>query len=301
MSAWTEEGEKLALSLEGLKDESKIKALCEEVVRKINDRYSNPASRKNPLAAVRKAIVTKYPATSTQKASYQYPTDSGKGKKPRWEHLALKYLSLSERDWDDLGGDDRAEWKAMQQEEPLPETTKKPLETMTIEDLELDAETQAIVKDALARSEMSLADFLKQSLRVYAKTITGKARQLGEDLANVPTEKLLKDAAYSTHPGRAEELVKRAIRAIKTYNDEVATEPKQRWVITPSLLNQLTGSRAAKINEILATCKDEIDSHHAKYPDFFEENGTLKQYFNRKRGVDAEDEINLIERVPLGF
>jgi hypothetical protein len=86
---------------------------------------------------------------------------------------------------------------------------------MNIEQLELDPETQPTLLSALAQSGMPLPDFIRQAIKVYSKTITGKSQKRGEDLSAVPTDKLLNDPTYSTHPGRAEELTKRAIKAIK--------------------------------------------------------------------------------------
>jgi hypothetical protein len=165
---------------------------------------------------------------------------------------------------------------------------------MTIPQLDLDADTQEILESALAQSGMDLADFIKQAVRVYAKTITGKTRKQGEDLSTVSTAELLSDARYRTHPGRADELTKRAIRAIKIYNSEIATENAARWMITQSAIASLTGSRQATIKEVLPKYQTSIDDNNLN-PDW-----GLTPYTNRKP-VKIEDAINISELVPDGI
>jgi hypothetical protein len=141
---------------------------------------------------------------------------------------------------------------------------------------------------------MTLADFTRQALRVYAKTITGKTRKQSEDLATIPTDKLLNDSTYSTHPGRAEELTKRAIKAIKHYNANIATSKASRWCITQSAIASLTGSRASTVGKVLEQFKDDIESHNQTYE--------LDNYSNRKRGKPSiEETINLTELTPNGL
>jgi hypothetical protein len=57
---------------------------------------------------------------------------------------------------------------------------------MTIEQLELDADTRQTLENALLQSGMALPDFIQQAIKVYAKTVTGKTRKQSEDLATVP-------------------------------------------------------------------------------------------------------------------
>lgn len=296
MNEWTKLGVELSEALDGIEDEETIKVACLEVVQKICDRYENLASRRNPLTEVRDGFRLKYPSTKTQTSPCQFFTDSGKGKIKRWEHLAIKHLSLSKQDWDELRGNPN---QPETQTETLSET---PLETqqikeftikdMNINQLELDSETEGMVKQAIEQSGISLAEFIQKACQVYAKTVTGKARKFEEDLATVPTEKLLNDVAYSTHPGRPDELTKRAIRAIEIYNDEVATENKYRWCITQTIITELTGSRAESVKRIMNSLKQRIDDHNAKYE--------LNPYSNRKRGIELKDEVKLAELVPDG-
>ncbi|MCL1474617.1 hypothetical protein [Argonema antarcticum] len=289
---WQQIGKELVEGLEGIEDEETIRLACAEVVQKICSTYSNPPSRRNPLTDVRKEIQKCYPATGKQTAPYQYFTDSGKGKIKRWEHLALKHLTLSKQDWDELRGGSTQDERLLETE--IPKQTKEfRIEDMNIKQLELDPETETMVKQALAQSEMNLADFIQKACQVYAKTITGKTRKHNEDLATVATEKLLNDVSYSTHPGRALELTKRAIRAIEIYNDEIAPANKDRWCITQTAIAELTGSRAATVKEVLADFKQLIDDHNAKYE--------LNPYSNRKRGTSITEAIKLAFLVSDGI
>lgn len=297
MNEWTKLGIELSEALDGIEDEETIKLACQEVVQKICDRYENLASRRNPLTEVRDGFKQKYPSTKKQTAPYQFFTDSGKGKVKRWEHLAIKYLSLSKQDWDELRGDAKEpETKSEIKPETKPQikpTKDFTIADMNIEQLELDAETALMVRQAIEQSGTSLAEFIQKACQVYAKTVTGKARKHGEDLTTIPTEKLLNDVAYSTHPGRADELTKRAIRAIEIYNDEIAPSNKERWCITQTIITELTGSRAATVKESLDNFKQRIDDHNAKYE--------LNPYSNRKRGIELKDEVKLAELVPDGL
>jgi hypothetical protein len=173
-----------------------------------------------------------------------------------------------------------------------PKQPKQTLKTMTIEQLELDTDTQAILTNALEHSGMALEDFIKQAIKVYAKTVTGKAKQTSEDLSNISTQDLLNNPKYSTHPSRAEELTKRAIRAIKFFNANKATENADRWMITQSAIASLTGSRQGTIKQLLEQFKDDVDSHNQTYG--------LNAYSNRKPGKDITEIINLPELVPNG-
>ncbi|MHC5826712.1 MAG: hypothetical protein ACYT04_65310, partial [Nostoc sp.] len=187
---------------------------------------------------MRKAVLAAYPDTETQEHPWQYFTNKGKGNIERYQHLALKYLTLSTEEWDAVGDEARQQWKAQQQAEnpelqlepetqlekqPKSQTKKKSqtvkstekeitLNNMNISQLQLDADTQQMVEAAIAHSGITLADFVRRACQVYAKTITGKVKQFSEDLTVVSTEELKSDS-YKTHPGRAEELAKRAIYA----------------------------------------------------------------------------------------
>lgn len=153
-------------------------------------------------------------------------SNKGKGKQERYQHKALKYLTFSTQEWDAVGNEARQEWKAQQQkakeeqqpqeQQPqTPEAAQITLDEMNISQLQLDAVTQQMVESAVAHSGMSVADFVRRACGVYAKTVMGKHGQYESDLSAVPTEELLTGATYKTHPGRAVELTRRAIYALK--------------------------------------------------------------------------------------
>ncbi|MBE9224872.1 hypothetical protein IQ264_05250 [Phormidium sp. LEGE 05292] len=314
---WPKLGEKLARKLDGIADEAQIKKLVIDAVNQIIDAG---VTLKRPLGIIRKQIEAKFPklpATQVKPDGY-YFTNTGQGRVERFEHLALWYLTENTERWSVTGDDARREyWQGLpkfgiqqstqsgktetSKTSPLPTLTTQMLETAVVDALGLDEETKEILGLARTHSGLDLAEFIQKAVKTYANTITGKIRRLEEDsLENISTEELLNNPKYSTYPGRAEEMVRRAINAIKIYNSEVATEPKQRWIITQSLLSELTGSRGSVVQSAMKKYRDDINSHHQKYPDFFNEDGTLKQYFNRKRGIDIRDEIDLVQLVPNG-
>lgn len=303
MNKWEQAASDLITALKDETDEQAIAELCKELVEEICNQYPNLNSRRVPLSTLRKTVSEKFPATAKQTAAWQYFTTSGKGKKPRWEHVALKYLTLAEKDWDALGGGDRANWKQTQEQkiettEFQPTTKPQTLTDMNIEQLELDKETKETVEKAVAQSGMSLAEFVKKSLQIYAKTVTGKAKKNEQDLTTVPTSELL-DKEYGTHPGRAEELTKRAIRAMMIHNDEIATEKDQKWHINQTAISELIGARANSIQKAMEPFKVAIEDHNSKHE--------LNKYSNRKgKGVDGKpreiyNEIDLRKLVPDGL
>ncbi|MTJ10795.1 Rho termination factor N-terminal domain-containing protein [Anabaena sp. UHCC 0204] len=178
--------------------------------------------------------------------------------------------------------------------ETKPETaTELTLESMKIETLKLDADTQQKVQDALDYSGMSLADFIQKACTIYATTLTGKAKQFDSDLSEVETQELL-SAKYKTHPGRAREMVKRAIQAIKIHNSEMVSETGDRWHINQTAIQSLTGSKPQTVKEILADYQDDINSHNENYE--------LTAYLNRKADKrKIEDVIDVVALVPNGI
>ena len=172
-------------------------------------------------------------------------------------------------------------------------TTELTLESMDITTLKLDAETQQKVQDALDYSGMSLADFIQKACTIYATTLTGKAKQFDSDLSEVETQELL-SAKYKTHPGRAREMVKRAIQAIKIHNSEIVSETGDRWHINQTAIQSLTGSKPQTVKEILTDYQDDITSHNANYE--------LTPYLNRKADKrKIEDVIDVVALVPNGI
>lgn len=303
MSKWEQVGQELAQKLQGIKSESKIQKLAVAVVDQIREYYEEPNSRKTPLSKVRKAVLTAFPDTETQEHPWQYFTNKGKGNIERYQHLALKYLTLSSEEWDAVGNKARQQWKAQQpqeleqqqQTEQQPETlqpAQTTLDDMNISQLQLDAESQQMVESAIAHSGMSLADFVRRACQVYAKTVTGKLGQYESDLTGVSTKELLSDSKYKTHPGRAEELARRAIYALETHNNN-CTEKSQKWMITQTAIQSLTGSKPATIKAILERYKTRLDDHNNKHG--------LNAYDNRKPGRKIDEEIDLATMVPDGL
>ncbi|MBP5977764.1 hypothetical protein HW132_34940 [Brasilonema sp. CT11] len=319
--------------LQTVTDEESIKEIVTSAWLKLKAGINSDSTFVRKVRApLRKAIVENFPTTESAKPGY-YQTEAGKNKNSRWEHLGLWYATTNENRWNVVGDEARAQYYSNLP--PLPQTkqiepvdqaeqteqteqaeqveqvelvdqaelTTIKLEDMTLNQLEFDVETQQVLADALVHSGMSLADFIKQACKVYAKTLEGKAKQYEDDLTTVSTEELVNVSQevagkeirnkYFTHPKRAEELTKRAIAAIQQHNTN-ATEKTQRWCITQTAVQALTGSRPKTVGEILARFKTMVDDHNQKYE--------LKPYDNRK-GNDRkiEHEINLITLVPNGL
>jgi len=295
MSKWEQVGQELAQKLQGVRNESKIQKLTQAVVDQIREYYPEPNSRKTPLAKVRKAVLTAFPDTLNQEHPWQYFTNKGKGNVERHQHLALKYLTLSSEEWDAVGNEARQQWKTQQLVQELEQQPEQPAQTtlddMNISQLQLDTETQQMLESAIAHSGMSVADFVRRACQVYAKTVTGKAGQYKSDLTTIPTKDLLSSPTYKTHPGRAEELTRRAIYALETHNNN-CTEKSQKWMITQTTIQSLTGSKPATIKAILEGYQTRLDDHNKKHE--------LNPYDNRKPGRKIDDEINLAALVPDG-
>jgi hypothetical protein len=295
---WGEIGRELAQKLKDVTDEAAILALGETTMQEILKRESTAEGRANALRMVKREVDKKYPRLESE-APLHWHDPRGKESLKKWRHLVFKPLTLSPQDSDVVGDENRAEWKAQQQKEveqqqqeakqqAEPEAVPLNLDYLIIEEFQLDSESKSLVQEALTLSGMTLGDFTRQALRVYAKTITGKTRKQSEDLTTVPSDKLLNDPTYSTHPGRAEELTKRAIKAIKYFNTHVAVENADRWCITQSAIASLTGSRPSTVGKVLEQFKDDIESHNQSY--------SLDNYSNRKRGKPSiEETINLAE------
>lgn len=269
--------------LQNATDELTIKTIATKAWLKLEELVPNKNTFRNTRRQFRNAIESAFPCSEQSKLGY-YFTNAGKGKQGRYEHLALWYATTAKERWEVASDKARAQYfkelpplpqpelqpelQPESQPEPQPELQPEPqtidIENMTIENLKLDVETQQIVEDAISQSGMSLPEFLQQACRVYAKTITGKTRKHSEDLSVVETKILRNDKAYSTHPGRAEELVKRAIRAIK-YQNGLATELSQKWMITQSLLVDMTGAKASAVKNAMA-----------KYPEINDYNKALR-------------------------
>jgi hypothetical protein len=291
--SWGKQGKQIANKLEETTDASIIETLGLKTIQEIKDKES-PEKQRNALKMVSREILKIFPRRESEAACYYYD-HAGKADLPKWRHLIFKSLTLDSA----VRGDDQTTEQATEQttEQPTKQPTEQTITTLndvTIEQLELDADTQQTLENALDQLGMPLPNFIRQAIKVYAKTITGKTRKQSEDLSTVSTDKLLNDPTYSTHPGRAEELTKRAIKAIKYYNANIATEKADRWCITQSAIASLTGSRASTVGKVLEQFKDDIDSHNQTY--------NLDNYSNRKRGKPSiEETIDLTELTPDGL
>jgi hypothetical protein len=300
---------KLIAKLQGINDELAIK----KITLKYWQEMKNSVSEGNFTrcrTTFRKAIQSAFPDKNTATPGY-YFTNAGKGKVERFEHLALWFATTNEDRWQIVGDDARSKYFGNLPELPTTEvkTTVEPVETITtptaeakppkltlesmkIEALELDVETQQMVENAIAHSGMSLAEFIQQACKVYAKTIVGKVNTYESDLSAVPTQELLTSVKYKTHPGRAEELVKRAIIALENHNNN-CTEKSQKWMITQTAIQSLIGSKPATVKAILENYKTRLDEHNSKHE--------LSPYDNRKPGKRIEDEIDLAALVLDGI
>jgi hypothetical protein len=282
-------------------DEKWLKSLADKAIRAVKKREESYDEQQSAVSQIARGIHKTFPRSKDELPNYWHDS-AGRATFPKWRHNIFKYLTLGRGIKQPTEKTDEQTAEVVTQQKTEPNQVVEPratpgeltLKNITIEQLELDAETTQILEHALEQSGMDLAHFVKKAVRVYAKTITGKTEKRGEDLATVSTEKLLNDPTYSTHPGRAEELTKRAIKAIKYYNANVATENADRWCITQSAIASLTGSRPSTVGKALEQFKDEIASHNQTYE--------LNDYSNRKRGKPSLTEtIDLAELVPDGL
>lgn len=290
----TKIGSQLASKLKGITDEKVIKALSIEAWNDLKDKIPNPSTfSSRGLSNARKAVKEVFPDSERPLPGY-YFTNQGKGQTPRYEHLALWYLTSNTDRWEIVGDKARQAYVdglpqlSGHSEQPQPEPQPQPqtikLENMTLQQLELDTETYAIVQDALTHSGMSLADFVRQACKVYGKTLVGKATQVN-DLESISTEELLNNKKLRTLPGRAEELAKRAIQAIMSHNDN-ATEKSQKWFVSPAAINLLTGSKIPLIKSVFEQFKIAIDDHNIKHQ--------LSPYDHRGTGRNIKTEVSLV-------
>ena len=170
------------------------------------------------------------------------------------------------------------------------------LSDLKIELLELDAQTQKSVLNALENSGKSLASFIQLACKVYANTVNGKHKHADGDLSSALTSELLDPEVtqYKTHPGKIRELTKRAIKAIQMHNDN-CTETDQKWFLSATAINGLTGSRVQSVNEVLKDYKQMVDDHNNKHG--------LTAYTNRGSAKNRQIhlEIPIASLVPNGL
>ena len=294
-----------AEQLQGITEETEIKNTILPIWESFLNAVPNPNSQKRPAKKFREIIKEVFPDKQTAISGYYFTTE-GKGKLERFQHIAFWYITNNKERWNVVGDEARKQYFAGFSSSPETATEVKPeiniptkntteltLESMQIETLKLDADTQQKVQDALDYSGMSLADFIQKACTIYATTLTGKAKQFDSDLSGVDTQELL-SAKYKTHPGRAREMVKRAIQAIKIHNSEIVSETGDRWHINQTAIQSLTGSKPQTVKEILADYQDDITSHNENYE--------LTPYLNRKADKrKIEDVIDVAALVPNGI
>lgn len=318
---WAEEGRAVLKKLDGLTvaSENSIKDVALDAIKKIREEGETPEqwekARKSMSREIRKVFPhreTKASCIESGCADCYYHEEKGRKTDPKWRHLVFKYLKLDSADYDAIGGEQRVEWKAQQaqQVEPRSEQPTRQnqltLENMTIEQLGLVPEVTQTLEKALKQSGMDLTQFVQKAVEVYAKTITGKAEKHGEDLTMVSTQDLMTGDAYKTHPGRAKELTKRAIQAIKLYNSSSQIgDNADRWCITPSAIASLIGSKHKTIQSFIVGEKDEkgkwIEGDYAGEVKTHNQTYNLNGYSNRKPGKNIKETIDLAKLVPDGL
>lgn len=228
--------------------EDDIRKACEDIKASVVESYPHTlSSRKNPMSELREAIKGRYP-TADKKTKFYYFTKSGVGNKPRWEHLAIKYL---EAEWDRKT--DRAFEEAKQEtkklEEKSDETRVEPMDSEVAElgvvnsDLDilgyvgLDGNELETVEQAIGDADIK--EWVKQAMLQRANAINALRERLEEDLSMVPSSELMNEKKYRTNTNATKELVKRAVRVIKDWN---YNHPDQKWCITNKLISEVTKS-----------------------------------------------------------
>jgi hypothetical protein len=219
--------------------ESDIQKACEEIKESVVASYPEKvSSRKQPMTEIRKAVREMYPAQENaveEEAKFPYYfTDSGKGKQPRLEHLAIKYLKEewnSKKDWSDV---------QPQTEENNVNTVNS--ETDLINQIDLSDEELETIKNAIGDKDVK--EWIKKALIQQAKIDNALNERKSEDLSIVPSENLMTDNKYRTNPLACRELTNRAVRTIKTFNSKF---PEHRWCITNALISEITGNTVKAI------------------------------------------------------
>lgn len=332
MTQYTDELSKLLLEeLEGEEEEVAIATVANTFLTDLSQKYPNVSSRKNPLADLRRAVQEKYPTTEKQIAPWQYPTTTGKRQTDsqgnpipnpeRWQHFALKYLTLAPQEWEQLRTKEAntepaaaivEDIKQPEQTQPTAKQPKakkatkrqklpvrgkqnqkvkpKPPAKDLLTQLPLDDESLNIVREAICTSNLSPVDFIAQAVLAQAKIQVGRAKKYSQDLTTTSTEELL-SPKFKTHPKRTEELTRRAVQAICLYNDQ-ATEPEQRWYIGMLAIQCLIGGSQASVRSAMKSIEGAITDHNNKY--------NLGHNQNRKSYTIA-DVIDLAKLVPDGL
>jgi hypothetical protein len=214
--------------------EDEIRKACEEIKASVVESYPHtPSSRRNPMTEIRKYIKSKYPSRD-KKTKFYYFTESGVGKSPRWEHLAIKYL---EAEWDrkaDRSFEEAGKPEVVKPEVVKPEVVKSKIDILHEVGLTDDEIEQ--VKKALGESDVR--EWVRQAIMQRASAINNKKTVMDEDLSEVPSEILMNEKKYRTNPTATRELVNRAVRVVKRWNHD---HPDQKWCVTNKLISELTG------------------------------------------------------------
>jgi hypothetical protein len=176
-------------------------------------------------------------------------------------------------------------------------TQQLTLETMNIESLNLDADTKKNVIAALEHSGMTLPEFIQKACTIYAKTLTGKAKQFKVNLAEISTQDLIIKPELRTLPGRAEELIKRAIRAIHKYNSDCVSSDDERWLISLTSIQSLTGCNTKKLAELAPKFETAIADANASFPNVT----AYTNKYRRIKGANISQYVDMVGLIPNGI
>jgi hypothetical protein len=142
--------------------------------------------------------------------------------------------------------------------------------TLSLEHLELPAETQAILREGMAHTGASdLLSYLLAAGEREARNLRSQARRHdSERYAAMATSKL----AGMKVPEAGTERYRRAVYTLMQWNE--AHRPLEQWYITTLSIQKLVGGRKEAINAYLETHRDEIEEHHRRLE--------IKPSYNRK-------------------
>lgn len=152
--------------------------------------------------------------------------------------------------------------------------------------LKFDVEMRRNLYRVLEQTGLDTYQLVMKAVTYY---IHFTLNHLQNNLVFIATDKLLYDSAYKTYPGRAEELTRRAIKAIEIYNQQ---QPHP-WAITQSIIVALIKARPASVKKALIPWRQEIEEHNH----YYQVNG----YTNRNHQEAVTDAINIVKLVPHGL
>lgn len=142
--------------------------------------------------------------------------------------------------------------------------------TLSLEQLDLSAETQTLLREGMAQTGASdlLAYLLAAGEREARHLRTQARRHDSERYAGLPTSHLV----GMKEPEAANERYRRAVYTLMQWNE--AHRPLERWYITTLAIQKLVGGRKEAINAYVETHQDDIKAHHEALE--------IKPSFNRK-------------------